>query len=401
MKKQLTALMTAFALAAAAAPMPASSAEAPEGITFTYEKNEESVTITGFKGSDSVLIIPDTIEGLPVTEIGKNVFAGMSELTAVVIPDTVKSIGERSFSACPNLSSVTMGKSVTGMGGYAFSACPKLCSFTVSAENPTYLSKDGCLMSEKGNRLVLYVGGREAVIPDSVRVVTKGAFMGKTDITSVVIPPKATSLGDYTFSGCTSLKSVDIPDSVTNVGAGCFMSCSSLSSAKLGSGIKEIRTNVFNACTSLNDIIIPENTAAIGTDAFFGCTELNGIYIPETVTSIADSAIGQHYDLRNGQLENINGFILHGEEGSAAESYAAAAGIEFRPFLLGDVDDSGAVDGSDATMALREYSYCMDRPGSTLNIYGRLAADYDKSGAVDGSDATLILKEFGYNLANM
>ncbi|MBR3281668.1 MAG: leucine-rich repeat protein [Ruminococcus sp.] len=400
MKKQMICLMTALSLAGASVPA-AVSAEVPESISFTYVNNNGSVVITGYTGSDTILIIPDTIDGAPVTDIGKNVFTGMNELTAVVIPDTVRSIGERSFSACPNLSSVTLGKSVSGIGGYAFSACPKLTSFSVSPDNPTYVYSEGCLTSEKGNRLVLYAGGPHAVIPQGLRVVTKGAFMGKTDLISVSIPNSVISLGDYAFSGCTSLKQAEIPDRVTNIGAGCFMSCSSLSNVKLGTGITEIRDNSFNSCVSLEDINIPETAAAIRENAFFNCPGLNGIYIPDTVTSMDTQAIGQHFDLRSGSISNINDFVLHGEEGSAAETYAGEADLTFRPYLLGDISDDGVVDGTDATLALREYSYCMDHPGSTLSKYGRFIADYDKNGAVDGSDATLILREYGRQLADM
>jgi hypothetical protein len=92
----------------------------------TYSINNETVTITGCKNTISGdHIIPDTIEGYPVTSISNNVF-NSDTLTSITIPDSVTSIGEGAFSYCTSLTSITIPSSVTSIGIYAFDGCTKL-----------------------------------------------------------------------------------------------------------------------------------------------------------------------------------------------------------------------------------------------------------------------------------
>ena len=72
------------------------------------------------------LIIPNS-----VTSIGSQVFAFCSALTSITIPNSVTSIGSRTFSRCSGLTSITIPNSVTSIGDYAFSNCSKLTSITI------------------------------------------------------------------------------------------------------------------------------------------------------------------------------------------------------------------------------------------------------------------------------
>ena len=69
--------------------------------------NNDSVIITGFYGTAQTLIIPDRIQGLPVTAIGDRVFYEKTNLTSVMIPPSVTSIGNSAF-AGTGLMSVTI-----------------------------------------------------------------------------------------------------------------------------------------------------------------------------------------------------------------------------------------------------------------------------------------------------
>ena len=50
-------------------------------------------------------------------------FQGCSELTSIIIPNSVTSIGEKAFQNCSNLTSVTIPNSVTSIGKSAFKLC--------------------------------------------------------------------------------------------------------------------------------------------------------------------------------------------------------------------------------------------------------------------------------------
>ncbi len=52
-----------------------------------------SVTITKYTGADTYVVIPDTIDGLPVTALGDLAFDDSMNLTKVSIPASVTSIG--------------------------------------------------------------------------------------------------------------------------------------------------------------------------------------------------------------------------------------------------------------------------------------------------------------------
>ena len=71
---------------------------------FSYTVTNQTVTITGYTGT-SVVAIPSTINGLPVTSIGDYAFSG-SSITAVTIPNSVINIGNFAFGYCFSLTNI-------------------------------------------------------------------------------------------------------------------------------------------------------------------------------------------------------------------------------------------------------------------------------------------------------
>ena len=88
--------------------------------SFTYEINGESVTITGYTGSEGNVTIPSEIEGKPVTAIGERAFSQNKTLTSVAIPDSVTGIGDYAFYMTWSLTSIEIPDGVTGIGKSAF-----------------------------------------------------------------------------------------------------------------------------------------------------------------------------------------------------------------------------------------------------------------------------------------
>lgn len=310
------------------------SAETYGDLTYTITNGE--VTIIDCDESVTEVVIPETIDGYPVTTIGyqafyncsslKNItipnsvtwiggyaFDNCTSLTSVTIPNSVTSIVFAVFASCTSLTSVTIPDSVTTIGDYAFSGCTSLTSITIPDS-----------VTRIGHYAFFYCTSLASItIPDSVTSIGDSAFSTCTSLTSITvdennktysnnedgvlfnkdkttlilypignerttytIPDGVTSIGNDAFQGCTSLTSIIIPDSVTSIGNDAFYECSSLTNITIGNSVTSIGDHAFNFCTSLTNITIPDSVTSIGNYAFSSCKSLTSITIPDSVTSI-------------------------------------------------------------------------------------------------------------------
>ncbi len=216
------------------------------------------------------------------------------------IPSSVTSIGDYAFSDCSNLTSVEIPSSVTSIGDYAFSDCSGLTDIQVDSGNPNYCSLDGVLFNSYKSELITFPEGkaREYQIPNSVRRIGDGAFIGCSGLTSVTIPNSVTRIGERAFGGCSSLTSVTIPNSVTNIGNAAFADCSGLTSIEIPNSVTNINRSAFAGCSSLTSVTIPNSVTSIGDAAFWFCSSLTSVTIPNSVTSISYDAFSECDNLK-------------------------------------------------------------------------------------------------------
>ena len=175
-----------------------------EGLHFVVvldENGDKYITIAGYNGSSTNVIIPSSInvngEDIPVKTIADNAFYNSKTIISVTIPDSVTTIGYSAFGSCYNLTTVTIseGSQLTSIGSSAFGGCSSLTSI---------------------------------YIPNSVTTIGYSAFGGCSSLTSIYIPDSVTTIGEYAFSYCSSLTSIYIPDSVTTIGEYVFYYCFNL-----------------------------------------------------------------------------------------------------------------------------------------------------------------------------
>lgn len=94
-------------------------------LVFRYKLEGGNAVITGFSGSSTLVSIPATLDGHPVTAIGERAFEGQS-ITAVVLPEGLESIGWFAFYGCKTLIDVTIPNSVSSIGYAVFDGCPNV-----------------------------------------------------------------------------------------------------------------------------------------------------------------------------------------------------------------------------------------------------------------------------------
>jgi hypothetical protein len=101
-----------------------------EAQDFTYTTNNGTLTITGYTGTNDMVVIPSAINGLPVTSIGTNSFDG-SGIMDVSISDTVINIGANAFLGCTSLTNISFGNGVVNIDSWAFYYCTNLTAITI------------------------------------------------------------------------------------------------------------------------------------------------------------------------------------------------------------------------------------------------------------------------------
>jgi len=180
-------------------------------LKYVLTKDGKGVRITSYEGGSGYgnLIIPSTIEGYPVVEIGYyevgdwdnfgiSVFVGFESL---VIPESVKVIGDLAFANCSAAS---------------------------------------------------------IVIPNSVTLIGYGAFGGMRNLTSVVLPDGLKVLPESLFQECEKLSKVTLPASLEEIQHSAFFLCGELNELIIPDSIQKVR---FSSTFAAND---PDNFAFVG-----------------------------------------------------------------------------------------------------------------------------------------
>ena len=313
---------------------------------FEYSHIEDDfLSITGYKGSETNLEIPSVINGDSVKVIDREAFEGCQSIKTVTIPDSIISIGMYAFCNCPSLTSVTIGNSVGSVCDSAFRGCTSLKNIN---------------------------------IPDSVESIDNLAFSGCTNLTSITIPNSVTSIGNGAFFDCEGLKDVyytstedewnkitigNDNENLTNAtihynfepepsnkqtgscgdnvtysldtetgvltisGTGKmkdysgedspFYQNSNIKSVIIENGVTSIGNLAFSSCNSLIEVSLPSSIISLGVSAFSGCENLMSISIPANVADIQSIAFAGckkltsiEVDSNNGNYSSINGVLF-------------------------------------------------------------------------------------------
>ena len=237
-----------------------------------YERKKDRVAIRGFVGEPRELTIPEEIDGKPVTEIGNHAFSCCYKLESVVFPKTLQKIGDEAFFGCVALKSAPLPETISEIGEGAFLACRSLDAEEAFRAPPRF---GGCstaklLGKPDATGMLWYeIDGDEITLREFV-----------SDEVVVRIPQeidgrRVVALGNKAFVQNANLTMVVIPEGARSVGAFCFKFCENLSNVSLPSTLTTLEQQAFGFCPRIKNMTVPESVDSIGRAAFIGCFSLN------------------------------------------------------------------------------------------------------------------------------
>ena len=274
------------------------------------------------------ITIPSTVNGYTVTTVGWGAFKNYTDITAVVLPNTIEiiqpgafyesgiesieipssvtQINGSAFFYCKSLESVILHEGLTTIGNSAFNGCKSLTSITIpqSVQSIASSAFSACTSLE------------QVTIDNAPVCISQNAFSGCTKLTTLDLGNAVTSIGNSAFKGC-PITSLDIPASVIEIeewafynhdlstltlhdglqiiGEGAFTNRDdnvTVSVLSLPNTLTTIGNSAFRGWRSITELIIPESAETIGELAFYRCTSLTTVKFGTHVKSVGESAFG-------------------------------------------------------------------------------------------------------------
>lgn len=150
-----------------------------------YKKREDgTLIITKYKGSNAEVIIPEKIGRNIVTAIGYSVFSDSSALKEIRIPKSVVKIGSNAFRGCSALGSITIPEGVQEIEMATFANCHSL---------------------------------KTIIIPGTVKKVREFAFTDCSQLEKVYLCEGVLEIGARVFEKCSRLETVVMPQTIQSL----------------------------------------------------------------------------------------------------------------------------------------------------------------------------------------
>ena len=259
------------------------------GLFFLYDVLEKTYTVTGYNGTDTVVVIPAVHQGYPVVAVAANAFKSNTTIQSVTVPSSVKSLGTDAFRYCSALTTVTLAEGLESIGYQCFHQCTSLAAIRIPA-SVTTLGESVFHSCSSLVEATFATGSKLTAIP-------KYLFRYCAKLESLTLPNKITSIGSVAVANCTALSTLVIPSGVTSIAADAFSNTAALQHVTMPisaipyispyslisvvlNGGKVLGELAFANCTNLNSITLPANMSAVDETAFTGCTNIQSANVP-------------------------------------------------------------------------------------------------------------------------
>ena len=193
-----------------------------EAIRLLYKNSIKSVTL--LSGGTTGIDKDNQQESLGTSIGGKITFAKFTKLEEIKISDTVVEIAPDSFEKCE-----------------------KLTSIVVDENNPVYASYNGNLYSKDYSELVAYaIGNAETTltVPTSISITDK-------ETKEVIATYPVTTIKTGAFTDYLTLTQVIIPDGIKKIESGAFVGCTELKKVYISNTVNNVATAICNKCDSV------------------------------------------------------------------------------------------------------------------------------------------------------
>ena len=233
---------------------------------------------------------PDEIilpQGLEIIEFGAfataqaGIHSVRSNVSEVIIPDSVVSIDTSAFKNRENLKTVVMSKNIEYIGSGVFSG-----TAWYEAQPEGYICFGDILYAYKGD----FPEGSAVTIPSFIKKISERAFEQTKGLKKIIIPEGVILNGDSIFIGCSSLEEAVLPSDLKELPDFTFYN-TGLKSITLPDGLEVIGKAALGSNRSLKSITLPDSLKVIGSSALSGSYSLKSITLPDGLEIIGSSAI--------------------------------------------------------------------------------------------------------------
>ena len=243
-------------------------------LAFRANEDFTEVTITNFKGDvrdydGAVMEIPATIQGIPVTEIGRCAFSNSREIgysyddeavglekletsiEELYIPDGVKNIGEGAFQEL-RAKTLRIPQSLQKVGEKAFAF-------------------NSALLTVK--------------LPKNTDIFEAGAFSFCMRLENIIFEDGIEKIPKRMFESC-GIKTLSFPPSLKVVEENAFRDCYLLETLILNEGLERIEGYAFSG-VSPKSISLPQSLCLLSEDAFYEA-DVEEVIVPENFNCFSD-----------------------------------------------------------------------------------------------------------------